>query len=40
MKIVPVNIFYSQSSSNIAAAINYAWDDAEQMLLVTLGVVL
>lgn len=27
MKIVPVNIFYSQSSSNIA--INYAWDDAE-----------
>lgn len=29
MKIVPVNIFYSQSSSNIAAAINYAWDDAE-----------
>ena len=29
VKIVPVNIFYSQSSSNIAAAINYAWDDAE-----------
>ena len=29
VKIVHVNIFYSQSSSNIAAAINYAWDDAE-----------